>query len=92
MVTPQSSNLIWPSQLQMRRERLFPEGAIHPSQPNECLNRDGAWRLLRPYNLPGVRNPTANTPTDQHCLVESEENVESLQIVEYLQDVPGVGR
>ena len=83
MVTRQSPNLVWLSQLQMRRERLFPE---------ELLNRDGAWRPLRPYSLPGVRNPTANTPTNQHHLLENEENVESLQIVEYLQDVSGAGR
>ena len=44
-------------------------------------------------SLPGVRNPTANTPSQSAMhLVESEENVESLQIVEYLQDVPGAGR
>ena len=30
-VTPTNHNLIWPSQLQVRRERLFPEGAIHPN-------------------------------------------------------------
>ena len=91
-MTPTSHDLIWPSQLQVRRERLFPEGAIHPNQPNEWLNRDGAWRLLRPYDLLGVQHPTANTPVNQQQLAENEESVESLQIVEYLQDVPGVGR
>ena len=30
-VPPMSHDLIWPSQLQVRRERLFPEGAIHPN-------------------------------------------------------------
>ena len=30
-MTPTSHDLIWPSQLQVRRERLFPKGAIHPN-------------------------------------------------------------
>ena len=30
-MTPTSHDLIWLSQLQVRRERLFPEGAIHPN-------------------------------------------------------------
>ena len=30
-VTPTSHDLIWPSQLQVRKERLLPEGAIHPN-------------------------------------------------------------
>ena len=30
-ITPMSPDLIWPSQLQVRREQLFPEGAIHPN-------------------------------------------------------------
>ena len=91
-VTSMSHDLIWPSQLQVRRERLFPEGAIHPNWPNEQLNRDGAWRLLRPYDLPGVWYPTANALANQQWLAENEESVESLQILEYLLDVPGVGR
>ena len=33
-MTPMSHDLIWPSQLQVRRERLFPEDAIHPNQLN----------------------------------------------------------
>ena len=33
-----------------------------------------------------------NTPTNQQRLAENEENVELLQIVEYLQDMPGAGR
>ena len=33
-ITPKSTDLIWPSQFQVRREQLFPKGAIHPKQPN----------------------------------------------------------
>ena len=30
-IIPMSPDLIWPSQLQVRREQLFPQGAIHPN-------------------------------------------------------------
>ena len=48
-----------------KKGKVIPQSAIHPNQPNEQLNRDGAWRLLRPYDLPGVQHPTANTPANQ---------------------------
>ena len=92
LATPIPLDLMTPLQLAIRREHLFPEGAIHPKRPHKRLNREGTWRWLKPYDLPGVRNLTANTPANQRQLAKNEENLETLQIVEYLQDVSGAGR
>ena len=43
-------DLVWPSQLAIRREKLFQDSPIHPNCPNERLNPDSAWWLLRCYD------------------------------------------
>ena len=45
------------------------------------------WRVLHPFDLPGVRFPNDTTPSNQRCLVENDALVELIQTTEYLDDV-----
>ena len=47
------------------------------------------WRVLHPFDLPGVRFPTNTTPSNQRCLAENDALVELIQTTEYLDDPPG---
>ena len=46
------------------------------------------WRVLHPFELPGVRFPTDSTPPNQRRLAENDALVELIQTTEYLDDVP----
>ena len=46
------------------------------------------WRILHPFDIPGVRNPTENTPPTHRRLAENDTLVELIQTAEYLEDVP----
>ena len=50
------------------------------------------WRVLHPFNLPGVRFPTDTTPSNQRCLAENNALVELIQTTEYLDEVPTWGQ
>ena len=50
------------------------------------------WRVLHPFDLPGVRVPSETTPPNQRCLVENNALVELIQTTEYLDDVPTWGQ
>ena len=50
------------------------------------------WRVLHPFDLPGVRFPTNTTPTNQRRLAENDALVELIQTTEYLDDVPTWGQ
>ena len=45
------------------------------------------WRVLHPFELPGVRHPTDTTPPNQRRLVENDALVELIQTTEYLDDI-----
>ena len=45
------------------------------------------WRVLHPFELPGVRFPTDTTPPNQRRLAENDTLVELIQTTEYLDDV-----
>ena len=49
------------------------------------------WRVLHPFDLPGVRFPNDTTPSNQRCLAENDALVELIQTTEYLDDVPTWG-
>ena len=49
------------------------------------------WRVLHPFDLPGVRNPTDTTPSNERRLAENDALVELIQMTEYLDDVPTWG-
>ena len=49
------------------------------------------WRVLHPFEIPGVRFPTDNTPPNQRRLTEDDTLVELIQTTEYLKDTPTWG-
>ena len=50
------------------------------------------WRVLHPFDLPGVRFPTDTMPSNQRRLAENDALVELIQTTEYLDDVPTWGQ
>ena len=50
------------------------------------------WRDLHPFEIPGVRFPTDNTPPNQRRLAENDALVELIQTTEYLEDTPMWGQ
>ena len=50
------------------------------------------WRVLHPFEIPGVRFPTDNTPPNQRRLAENDAQVELIQTTEYLEDTPTWGQ
>ena len=46
------------------------------------------WRVLHPFEIPGVRFPTDNTPPNQRRLAENDALVELIQTTEYLEGTP----
>ena len=50
------------------------------------------WRVLHPFEIPGVRFPTDNTPPNQRRLAENNALVELIQTTEYLEDTPMWGQ
>ena len=50
------------------------------------------WRVLHPFEIPGVRFPTDNTPPNQRRLAENDALVEIIQTTEYLEDTPMWGQ
>ena len=50
------------------------------------------WRILHPFEIPGVRFPTDNTPPNQRRLAENNALVELIQTTEYLEDTPTWGQ
>ena len=50
------------------------------------------WRVLHPFELPGVRFPMDSTPPNQRRLAENDALAELIQTTEYLDDVPMWGQ
>ena len=68
-----------------------------PSEPYVLAERiteelDHEWRVLHPFEIPGVRFPTDNTPQNQRRLAENDALVELIQTTEYLEDTPMWGQ
>ena len=61
--------------------------------PEEITDELGhEWRVLHPFELPGMRFPTDSTPLNQRRLAENEALVEIIQTTEYLEDTPMWGQ
>ena len=58
---------------------------IIPEDIPDELGRE--WRVLHPFDLPGVRFPTDTMPPNQRRLAENDALVELIQTTEYLDDV-----
>ena len=50
------------------------------------------WRILHPFEIPGVRFPTDTIPPNQRRLAENDALVELIQTTEYLKDMPTWGQ
>ena len=50
------------------------------------------WRVLHPFEIPGVRFPTDYTPPSKRRLAENDALVELIQTTEYLEDTPMWGQ
>ena len=50
------------------------------------------WRVLHPFDLPGVRFPTDTMSPSQRRLAENNALVELIETTEYLDDVPTWGQ
>ena len=46
------------------------------------------WRVLHPFEIPGVRFLTEDTPPNHRRLAENDTLVELIQTAEYLEDAP----
>ena len=46
------------------------------------------WRVLHPFEIPGVRNPTENTSPTHRRLAENDTLVKLIQTAKYLEDAP----
>ena len=53
---------------------------------------DQEWRILHPFEIPGVRFPTDATPPNQRRLAENDALVELIQTIKYLEDTPMWGQ
>ena len=50
------------------------------------------WRILQPFEIPGVRFPRDNTLPNQRRLAEKDALVELIQTTEYLEEAPMWGQ
>ena len=50
------------------------------------------WRILHPFEIPGVQFPTDATPPNQRRLADNDALVELIQTTEYLKDTPMWGQ
>ena len=50
------------------------------------------WRILHPFEIPGVRFLTDNTSPNQRRLAKNDALVELIQTTEYLEDTPTLGQ
>ena len=69
------------------------------SSTEPCLLAEGIpenlgceWRILCPFEIPGVRFPADNTPPNQRRLPENDTLVELIQTTEYLEETPTWGQ
>ena len=69
------------------------ETSVVETLPEEIPDELGLeWRVLHPFDLPGVRFPTDTTPSNQRCLAKNDALVELIQTTEYFDDVPTWGQ
>ena len=88
MATPIAPDLIWPSHPDIQGTSLFPRDDDPTTVAAGGLDPEERWKIHHPYDIPGVRRPTMDTPDNLRRLAESEALVESLQTMEYLTEFP----
>ena len=80
-----------PDHPDIRASDLFSADLQTPRGPSGEIDGSEGWCILHPYDIPGVRQPTASTPPNLRRLAENEDLVESVQTMEYLTRVPEMG-
>ena len=90
MATPISQDLIWPGHPDIQGTSLFPRDDDPSTVAAGGLDPKERWKIHHPYDIPGVRRPTMDTPDNLRRLTESEALVESLQTMEYLTEFPSL--
>ena len=90
MATPIAQDLIWPSHPDIQGTSLFPRDDDPSTVAAGELDPKERWKIHHPYDIPGVRRPTMDTPDNLRRLAESEALVESLQTMEYLTEFPAL--
>ena len=88
MATPIAPDLVWPGHPDIQGTSLFPRDDDPTTISAGGLDPDKRWKIHHPYDIPGVRRPTMDTPDNLRRLAESEALVESLQTMEYLTEFP----
>ena len=74
-------------------ENISGDSSVVETLPEDIPDELGhEWRVLHPFDLPGVRFPTDTTPSNQRCLAENDALVELIQTTEYLDEVPTWGQ
>ena len=71
-------------------ESSLPELSLLKEEVPENLGHE--WRVLHPFELPGVGFPTDTTPPNQRRLAENNALVELIQTTAYLEDMPTWGQ
>ena len=77
----------------LEKSTWFNMKVVNPSEAI-CIQPEGIpdelgheWRILHPFEIPGVRFPTDATPPNQRRLAENDALVELIQTTEYLEDM-----
>ena len=79
-------------QMILNQERLFYLGPPLSLEEEVPGNLGHKWRVLHPFELPGVRHTTDTTPPNQRRLAENAALIELIQTTEYLEDIPMWGQ
>ena len=88
MATPIAQDLIWPGHPDIQGTSLFPWVYDLSTVAAGGLDPEERWKIHHPYDIPGIRRPTMDTPGNLRRLAESEALVEYLQTMEYLTEFP----
>ena len=78
MATPMAQDLIWPGHPDVQGTTHFPRSDDPSTVAAGGLDPEERWKIHHPYDIPGVRRPTMDTPDNLRRLAESEALVESL--------------
>ena len=70
MATPISQDLIWPGYPDIQRTSLFPQDDDLVTVATGGLDPEERWKIHHPYDIPGVRRPTMETPDNLRRLTE----------------------
>ena len=62
MATPIAPDLVWPGHPDIQGTSLFPRDDDLTTVSAGGLDPDKRWKIHHPYDIPGVRRPTMDTP------------------------------